>query len=385
MPTWLRMNLKPQSGNASADQTHEASKNSEQLGTALRSAKRDTSCWLLMLNNCVFDKVVVNENSQTQLLCNFMRRDDEFRTKVLTLFLPEAVASKVRPHEIRREVSLLEGGRPDITIEAQGVCALIEVKASTRCELRENQDIRNELGSYVAFLKRSNAVCKRFAFLVPRDWESRDGLNSRMRGARAQLADIEPKMVYWDQILAITEKLQSRDVLFEEYRRFLAQKFGPIGFNKEEIQMLSSTAFLVPFFKLTDLIKQIENKCKKEFKTDFENSRDEFAFYIKARGNPESLLYFGVWKDFAEQGGSPICYGVLDSWKSARTFSMICERNKRIVKKFGNSNEWMLVSVDPKVLDVENAAETIWEELHPILKELAMNPEETPMPTPISA
>lgn len=335
--------------------------------------------------NSVFDKVVVNENSQTQLLCNFMRRDDEFRTKVLTLFLPEAVASKVRPHEIRREVSLLEGGRPDITIEAQGVCALIEVKASTRCELRENQDVREKLGSYAVFLKRNNAACKRFGFLVPRDFDALEGLNSRTREAREQLGDIEPKIVYWDQILAIIEKLQSRDGLFEEYRGFLAQKFGPIGFDQEEIQMLSSTAFLRPFLKLTHLIRQIEIKCKKEFRTDFQTSRDEVALYIKAQGSRESLLYFGVWKDFAEQGGSPICYGVLDSWKSAGTFSMICERNKRIVKKFGNSNEWILVSVDPKVLDVENAAETIWEELHPILKELAMNPEETPMPTPISA
>jgi hypothetical protein len=337
-----------------------------------------------MLNNCVFDKVVNNENSQTQLLCNFMSRDEEFRTKVLTLFLPEAVASKVRPHQIRREVSLLEGGRPDIRIDAQGACALIEVKASTRCELRENQDIREELGSYAAFLKRSNAVCKRFGFLVPRDYESLEGLNSRMREAREQLGDIEPKIVYWDQIPAIIEKLQSRDLLFEEYRRFLARKFGPIGFNKEEIQMLSSTAFLGPFFKLTDLIRQIEVKCKKEFKTDSESSRDEFAFYIKARGNAESLLYFGVWKDFAEQGGSPICYGVLDSWKSAGPFSMICERNSRTVKRFGNSNEWILISIDPKVLDVENSVETIWEELRPILKELS-NLEEPPMPTRISA
>src|SRR5689334_942515 len=94
-----------------------------------------------MIHDSIFYKLVTDEDSYTQLLCNFMRVSGEFRTRVLGLFLSQELASRVAPDHIRSQGVIQGCGRPDIVVKNEQACVLLEVKVDPKRGLTCYQEI----------------------------------------------------------------------------------------------------------------------------------------------------------------------------------------------------------------------------------------------------
>jgi hypothetical protein len=132
----------------------------------------------LMASGAVFYKLVNKEDDYTQLLCNLMQRNADFRNRVLRLFLSEKSASGVKPNHIQPQCVLPECGRPDVVIRTPELCAVVEVKTDTKRPLSPNQEPasygQKELKGYVGFLRGYKVREQWLVFLVPQNWEYRE-------------------------------------------------------------------------------------------------------------------------------------------------------------------------------------------------------------------
>ena len=136
-----------------------------------------------MARDSVFYKVVKDENSFTELLCNLLMRE-VFRAQVLPLLVPELLPSGICAAGISTQ-ELLDCGRPDIVIRTAEICALIEVKLNPGRGFTVHQEIIGcedpEIETYVSYLDRQNVSHKRLMFLVPADWAHREELKGVVR------------------------------------------------------------------------------------------------------------------------------------------------------------------------------------------------------------
>ena len=133
-----------------------------------------------MPGDSIFDKIVVHENDYTQLFCNLMERNAEFRSAMLTRLFSREVADKIDANPIQTQETLKTDGRshgrPDIYINTPQVCAIVEVKSDLGCSTTEQQrwsfSQEVEATGYARYLEQQMAAERWFVFLIPRGWIS---------------------------------------------------------------------------------------------------------------------------------------------------------------------------------------------------------------------
>lgn len=118
----------------------------------------------------IFDKAIVDEPCYTRLLYNLMSRSHSFQQQVLRVLLPKGTAVRIKSHDIQPEASLGEYGRPDLTIRARNIYALVEIKVKPECALTENQSLDGEISGYLDFLSMRTEQKRMLVYLVPRHW-----------------------------------------------------------------------------------------------------------------------------------------------------------------------------------------------------------------------
>jgi hypoxanthine-DNA glycosylase len=106
------------------------------------------------MHESIFHKVVRNENSYTQLLCNMMKRDQVFCRTLLTLFAGEnprwrfggeSFSPQTRPRD--------NCGQPDLIIESTTHCMIVEVKTESHRVCTPKQELLNTGRGYLSELK----------------------------------------------------------------------------------------------------------------------------------------------------------------------------------------------------------------------------------------
>ena len=282
-----------------------------------------------MTRDSIFYKVVSNEDAYSQLLCNLMVRSDDFLGRVLGLFLDKETALRIlqsRP-EISTQTVLQGCGRPDIVIRGAEICALVEAKWNSKCSLTDNQTsaggLDGELRGYASYLKKTKEPERWLVFLVPKDYEYHHQINSFRDGLKKAHPDIKTNLVCWEDLLGIMSRIEapSLEPFVEEFRKLLAEHFGPVVFSQKEIQMLVSKDFASAFRivrKLEELIDEIRVKAQKDQKyksapTSPSDKKDEYGIYFRnAKG--KYFLYFGFWVPFFEKEHSALCLAIDDKW-----------------------------------------------------------------------
>ncbi len=327
-----------------------------------------------MSRDSIFYKLVTNEDAYTQLLCNLMVRFGDFRRRVLGLFLNENQALRIARHEIRTQTRLLECGRPDILIHTAEICALLEIKVNLGRGLTTNQDLTTsddaDVKGYVRFLLDAHVPERLLVFLVPENWKHKIRVQSLLEFVKKKYPSITAKIVTWEQVLDTARTMnQPLDPFIEEFRMLLSDRFGPVIFSTEETDMLTNdfaTAYRT-VRKVEALVDETRVRAGNDGseRTSQVERKDEYGVYFK-NSEGKCVLWFGIWLEFCERKGFPLCFGIQDDWKQSVP---------KLEKSFAASccdtpisfDGWTVIGIRPQTFH-ENPAEGIWRQLKPVLE-----------------
>ncbi len=316
-----------------------------------------------MAGDSIFNKIVRTEDAYTQLLCNLMRRNDEFRERVFSLLLSNDSPSKIKSYHIGTQIVLPKYGRPDIVIEAPGVFVVVEAKVNLKRTLTPNQRPTKKIRGYSGFIRKHCVDDGLLVFLVPRGWEYceeiKDALDPSSRGYKG----VKGEVIYWEQILDVAGTMRSPDPFLDEFSKLL-QCFALMTFSPEEVERMHSKSFPIrDMLKLQELVKQIEKRAKKKYKVRSHQDSLESGFYLV---NGDWFFWCGIWADAWEQEGLPFTFGVSDQAFGKmptlqKVFQKACmEGTKRI-------GDYTVGWIPQEMLEGDGALDNIWKRLEPIM------------------
>jgi hypothetical protein len=145
----------------------------------------------------IFFKLVKDENSATELLCNLMRFTP-FRCALLARLFPgSGVVNQIEHEGINTQIALSGGnGRPDVVIEGDKILAIVEVKVELNCVPTENQP-----DGYFKYLLEQRGECAErwLAFLVPKGWIHEQSIKDKFTRFKADSTYncIKTSILYW--------------------------------------------------------------------------------------------------------------------------------------------------------------------------------------------
>lgn len=325
----------------------------------------------------IFFNLAKNENTMTELLCNILRFD-RVRQPIFELLLSPKVASQIRYEDIKTQTKLTVGnGRPDIEIINEIVRAFVEVKVNVGLGCTENQP-----GTYIKELRKgpTDGRLLFFVFLVPKRWKLRKQKEAELRqeGLRRS-AQVQSKIVFWEDVLeTLRANPQARSIrpILDEYEQLLSGMFifNTVEFSSGELDMLYAKGTAAGLLKLYKLVDEFHAKGAYP-KSRIEGTADEFGFYFNnERG--EMILWFGIWMQFWQVSGSPLCFGIQEDWLD-RTSSLLKTLKKQMVGRVAKfpdtkNRRWFLCGVPRTDLESPRAQMLLWDQLDELLQKLSM-------------
>lgn len=318
----------------------------------------------------IFHKLVTDENSTTELICNLMRFA-AFRQPLLARLLSDACAAQIEYDDIETQKGLEDHGRPDLFIENDRVCAIVEVKV---CQFLG--PTAHQQDHYFSYLSKHKAPERWLVFLVPKAWVHRESLEQSFESLRPGCGGngVQTKIVCWEDVIDIIEKndLHLVSPFFSEFHQFLEARYrpSPIVFCPSEVRMLFSKNFPTALSKLELLINEIEEmsgeydpKGHKEGKLCLV----EYGLYFFGNWGDTHVLWFGMWTDFWKETGIPLCFGVKEDCPPN-----ISEAFRASYKgKIQSFDTYTLGVISQETLEGKNAAKHVWAQLGPVLKAVA--------------
>jgi hypothetical protein len=314
----------------------------------------------------VFFNLVTNENSTTELLCNFMKYASFRNAFIAMLFGPGFISDSAPFEAFSTQVDLDECGQPDMMIETGDFVALIEVKAEAHQGLTVNQP-----EGYLRHLKGRSETAKWLVFLVPKEWKFLPDLkrNKEFAAGLASEPDrIRTRVLYWDQVITLLNQSENEAErpFLQELRALLRMRFEvePVKLTMEEISMVYSTAFPSALKNLQQLVDNVAKLGSSVAKIRSSRSRslfpEDYGIYLLNEIGKEAF-WFGVWGDYWLKSGRPLCFGVKEGWGSEvhQAFTRTYPEAKPF--NYGYTIGW----IEPEVIDQSDSAARVWEVIAP--------------------
>jgi hypothetical protein len=314
--------------------------------------------------------LVVDENSATEALCNLMQFP-AFRRSLLSRLLSEECASEIEFSDIKTQEPLPGNGQPDIAINSDALCGLIEVKLERDLDLTPHQT-----GGYFEYLCKQQGKERWLAFLVPRYRKHRPWLESeleRLKGATRER--VNTNIGDWEAVLEVLEDSNLRQLnhYFDDFYELLSAWFKPscAAFSASEVHMLFSKEVGGDLLNLSLLFKEV---CASSGRWGYRAKTEPHwsAHFFDAK---RKILWFGIWFPFWKKEGFPLAFGVDDSWGPASR-NAFCEAFRKSAgtepKLFEHNGEkWTLGWIPAEVLTSQNPLDASWNLLSPVLKAVA--------------
>jgi hypothetical protein len=332
----------------------------------------------------VFYNLATDENSTTELLCNLMRFS-AFRTPFLRLFLPEAAARDVAWEDFDTQLATTGGGRPDLQIKNNDIVALIEIKVSAGLGPTPHQR-----RGYFEFLQQQDTAECWLIFLVPRNWAHGEELNrelAELAGAAGPGKRIGARVIHWNDVIDVIEKndLAALNPFLNDFYELLVARFAPkfVAFTAREMQMLFSNEIPSALARLQQIVDSVRDRSTTgRVRPSASRSLcpSEYGLYF-LDDHSRGIFWFGVWTDFWEAQGAPLCFGVTESASEAvrQAFLDSYPGQKKHFKKY------ILGWFGPEVLSAENAIDEVWAALTPVLEATIAAGSKEPAPNPAEA
>jgi hypothetical protein len=301
----------------------------------------------------IFFGIVNSENSMTELFCNYMAFKP-FRDLFLTLFLKKEELEKFKYRDFQTQNTVeINNSRPDITIANDDFEILIVVK-TTNSGLTDNQPI-----SYLQHLQSSIKENTYLIFLIPLNYLHENEWSSKIIEFSKQFpkSKVKTRIVYWEDIIHVIKRSELFQISekVNEFYHFLKMWFEvqKVTFSKMEVDYMFKPELPQILNKLFEIVNEVKNFSGKKYRGAITSDNLEYSVYFKDE-NKEYILFFGIWYDFWQEYGSPLCYGIDTKWDSNKLLSFK-NRHKNLVSKDG----YVVAPIDSEILNKENATEEI--------------------------
>lgn len=305
----------------------------------------------------IFQGVARNEISLTRLLHNFLGRDKQFRTDVLSLFTNKPTMDA----QIEVEKSLPNGGIADLLIDSPALSIIVEVKSEKFRGRTAKQMFSNEHDdpeSYLAYLKSCPVATRRLIFLVPPDWTHKFDVQAEIEKytLEGRQKGVEVSLVTWEDVLYSHKPGGTfNGLLCREFHKLLKKRFDSIRLEEREISsMVDGKMSLLTVLKLTALIEQVRSKAKNAGMdvSALEVREYEFGFYlIKKRSTKkeEWSVFFGCSpSDWDEQDRPALGIGVDKAFINQSAFKEAARKNFKTARFNGENADptsWLYVAI----------------------------------------
>lgn len=268
----------------------------------------------------IFDKLVYNENTLTELLRNMLRFDD-FRRIFLNLI--EHPNQEINFEHISAQQGITNG-RPDLIISNNQVDIYIEIKIQDAF-LTDNQP----LGYLKSLHSRKSKKYRSLVLLIPSDYKHLSEYKNRLDAWNTLVSDdIATKIITWTDLIHVIQQFQlhSGNPILAEFTNLLKQWFEPkriiLGPTFHHIMFDKNTAHALKDLSL--VITQFHDQfIREEFKISYfkKNILNEYGFTILLHEEVE--FFFGLWFAYWQDCSYPLCFGIrsarpeiIDEWVS---------------------------------------------------------------------
>ena len=312
----------------------------------------------------IFQNIVKDENSFTELLCNMMKYKD-FQNIFSRFFGIETSETKVDT-----QYRTKKNGIPDLVISYDNGIEFIEAKISDR-RLTKNQP-----EGYVEELKNESKTTKKLYFIIPKNYYFKKDLEKRKENIKDKSIPIEIK--YWEEFFEHCKKESNiflkNNVLFEYYS-LLKSWFGyeTIIFNKKEQKIMNENGKVM--YKAGKWLESISSLLEqKEYKVTWSDGLQEIGIFIY-----KSNIYYGwigvsfpVW----EENGHCFIYTISNKDKKRyyNNFINIYKNCHEYVEDIDDKPEGKAVHkyicFDDHIFNKENDESVVFKELSDILKSI---------------
>ena len=322
-------------------------------------------------------RLVKDENSATELLCNLMS-NSPFRRSLLFSLFGTRLAAQATYDQIGTQFDLGGRGCADLSVCTKSFCGILEVKATPWRTLTERQE-----RDYLMFLSEQHQPHKCLAFLVPGDWDGRRDLDALLREARLSTPSVKSHIMHWGEVLDIIESksLHKRDPLFQQAHGLLASMFrpAPARMTPSEGTMLFNKKTPTALGGLNSILLAFQKQAARAYKFKPSSRQrglwldEEFGLYFKNKSGKQ-VLWFGIWMAFWKDRGLPLCFGVDNTWHPAvrRVF------RKAYAGQTYQFENWTLGALSREILADDAPVDAIWEELRPIIEAVTRTSSEKP-------
>ena len=297
--------------------------------------------------------LIKNENDTTKLLYGLLTYKP-FRSAVLSLL----TKGKPETADIGWDDVVMQttigGGIPDISILGKTANILVEVKTASWRGLTDNQP-----QTYLQWLAEQGASkAGYFAAIIPPVYYHLQELKKRIASFDDSnaLHPVISTIITWDEVLKTlcASDLDQMSPYIRDFCDLLTSWYGIpiIKFTFEEVRKMynadTAKAIRKSIKVVEDVIAGMEQKgYKVEYSFNKKWWEDgEYGAYVK-RGD-QYLLWFGLWQDYWEKTGEPLCFGVQDGEWDARICTEFMRIHPNYTKFPPNDSKPFLVLGIPK-------------------------------------
>lgn len=246
----------------------------------------------------IFDNLVNNENSLTELFKNYFRYD-VFRQdfiKLIDLFPSEIIIE----YENLTTQQNSNNCRPDMRIRSEDVEIFIEIKVWDT-SLTDNQP--------VGYLKELVCIDKKYKGLVLIVPDNYKHLTEYLKRQSEYGFSISSKIIYWSQIITFLEKESYfSDTILQEFLKLLTEWFIPkkINIDSDFELLMNNNQTPESILKLINLIDELNQELTKRgvVTKKKRNFLEEYGFYVE---HQNFNLFVGEWFHFWQKTGQPLC------------------------------------------------------------------------------
>ncbi|MCF8369267.1 MAG: hypothetical protein K9G76_09515 [Bacteroidales bacterium] len=309
------------------------------------------------MKETIFDNIITNENSFTELFKSFLRFKF-LRQSFLRLIGIELDLESIKYEDFDAQYSIPNYGRPDLGLIYENVEILFEIKVYNTT-LTENQP----KGYYTYLSKISKAKIKGLILIIPEDYYNLGYYNECLQSIKKEEDNIFTQIISWESILKIITGNEINEIspLFSEYSVFIDKWFNisSIFYDNLNITTMFGKHFPESLKRTTNIIDNVYNEFKKrDYNLKWSSDRyfSEYGFYFNLL-DEDDKLFFGIWFDYWLNYGNPVCIALeSDNSKTISSF----HKGIKLAKQHPTTNydKWHVTFIDQFTL-MDNDCETL--------------------------
>ncbi len=321
------------------------------------------------MKTTIFNRIVTNENSFTELFRNFLRFK-AFRQSFLGLIEIELDSSKIDYDDFDSQFSITRFGRPDLALITDDIEILFEIKVYNT-SLTENQP----KGYYTYLKEDSKARAKGLILIIPENYYDLKTYNANLESVKKDTDNIFTQVIHWETIskLITDNELEITSPLFAEYSEFIVDWFQlrTIFYDSLNTFTMFGKRFPESLKKTMEIIDSQYNRFGNQgynLKWTKEKHFSEYGFYFEMPDDNDAL-FFGIWLTYWETSGKPVCVALKSQSseviKAFESGVSSCELYQP--KRHG---DWLVAYIDEQTLMEEECGQKISKTISVILEKL---------------